>query len=131
MEERIRQELPLLRQRWPDLEYRPDGHWIKIPSYPLPLGWNRNVTDVSFQIKVGYPGIPPYGIFVPAGLLFNGIRPSNYAEPASPAPPFGGTWGVLSWAPGDGQWRPSVNPSEGSNLMNWVIGFAQRFREGQ
>ena len=131
MEERIHKELALLRQRYPDLEYKEESQWVRIPSYLLPAGWNRSTTDVSFQILVGYPGTPPYGIYTAAGLLFNGSRPDNYVEPAPTQPPFGGTWGIFSWAPKEGQWRPTADLSTGSNLLNWVMGFADRFREGK
>jgi len=131
MQERINQELILLRQRYPDLEYRENGNWIVIPSYPLPMDWNRPSTDVVFQIPVGYPGIPPYGIYTPVGLLYNESRPDNYTEPAPTQPPFPGSWGIFSWQPSDGQWRPTADLMTGSKLLNWVIGFSGRFREGK
>jgi len=131
MQERIEQELVLLRGRWPDLDYRNDGQWIRIPGYPLPAGWNRTTTDVAFQIHVSHPGTPPYGFYVPAGLTVNAQRPDNYVEPAPAQPPFGGAWGIFSWAPGDGEWRPTDDPQRGSNLLNWAVGFAVRFREGK
>ena len=128
MQERIEQELRLLRTRFSDLEYVAQGQWVRIPDYPLPEGWNRTTTDVAFPIPVGFPGTPPYGIYAPVGLTFNGQRPDNYTEPAGT--PFSGTWGVFSWAPGDG-WRATADPATGSNLLNWVVGFAVRFREGK
>ena len=128
MKNRIDQELTLLRQRYPDIEYRPEGHWIRIPTYPLPSGWNRSDTDVAFQIPNGYPGTPPYGICTPEGLLFDGHPPDNCTA-ADPMPPFGDTWVRFSWAP-DG-WQPAAEVSAGSNLLNWVVGFAARFREGK
>ena len=131
MDERIQQELVLLRGRWPNLEYRPDGHWIRIHGYPLPLGWNRSETDVAFQVPVGHPGTPPYGIYTPSGLTFNDQRPDNYVEPAQVQPPFGGTWGIFSWRPDDGEWRPTADLATGSNLLNWIVGFAGRFKEGK
>lgn len=131
MNERIRQELELLRRRYPDLEYKEEGQWARIPSYQLPAGWNRSSTEVAFQIPVGHPGTPPYGIYVPAGLSFNGIRPDKYNEPASTHPPFSGTWGMFSWSPADGQWRPTADLTTGSNLLNWVLGFGDRFRAGK
>jgi hypothetical protein len=129
--ERIQQELVLLRRRHPDLEYREDGRWVRIPGYTLLDGWNRTATDVAFQIRTDYPGTPPYGIYVPGGLLFKGERPDNYTEPASSQPPFGGTWGIFSWTQIDSQWRPTADLVTGSNLANWVSGFADRFREGK
>jgi len=130
MEGRIEQELALLRQRFPKLEYRAEGRWVLISEYPLPSGWNRTVMDVAFQIPVGYPGTPPYGIYVPPGLTFGGAQPDNYTA-ASNVPPFGGTWWVFSWTTLDGQWHAGAEPLTGSNLLNWVVGFAERFREGK
>jgi len=131
MEARIGQELALLRQRFPTLEYRDDGRWVRIPEHPLSAGWNRATTDVAFQIPVAYPGTPPYGIYVPAGLTFKEARPDNYTEPASNPPPFDGTWGIFSWTTQDGQWHAGAEPLKGSNLLNWVVGFSERFREGK
>jgi len=130
MQERIDQELALLVQPYPNLEYVAGGQWVRIPSYPLPPGWNRTTTDIAFQIPAAHPGTPPYGIYVPAGIQYNGARPNNYAEPAGIQPPFGGIWGIFSWQTGDGQWRPTANVTSGANLLNWVRGFADRFREG-
>ena len=129
MDERIEKELALLRQRYPDLEYK--DRWVRIPSYPLPEGWNRTSTDVAFEIPVGYPGTPPYGIYTPAGLLFKGEKPDRYTEPSQTQPPFSGSWGIFSWQPDNGQWKPTADPITGSNLLNWVIGFGNRFREGK
>ena len=131
IQERIGQELVLLRQRFSELEYREEGFWIRIPSYPLPAGWNRSSTEVAFQIPSAYAGTPPYGIYTPIGLQFNALKPHNYVEPTSTQPPFEGTWGIFSWTPESGEWRPTSDLSSGSNLLNWVIGFADRFREGQ
>lgn len=129
MQDRIDQELGLLRQRYPALEYREEGRWVRIPAYPLPAGWNQSSTDVAFQIPVGYPGTQPYGVCTPTGLLFNGQPPDN-CQTAEPTPPFGGSWIRFSWAP-DGPWQPAADVTAGSNLLNWVIGFADRFREGK
>lgn len=130
MTERTRQELELLRQRYPALEYKEAGQWVRIPDYSLPAGWNKTETDVVFQIPIQFPGAPPYGIYVPAGLSFNSTRPQNYNEPITNQPAFSGTWGFFSWSTEDGQWRATDNVISGYNLVNWVIGFGQRFREG-
>lgn len=130
MQERIDAELALLRGRYPDLEYVCDGQWIRIPSYPLPPGWNRPETDVVLQIPASYPGTHPYGIYVPGGLAFQGTKPDSYNDPAPAQPPFPGPWAVFSWQP-DGEWRATADIRSGSNLINWVAGFAVRFREGK
>lgn len=131
MQERIEAELALLRSRYPDLEYRPEGRWVKIQQYPLPTMWSVSETTVAFQIPEGFPGVPPYGFYVPVGLTCGGASPDSYAEPAPTQPPFGGAWGFFSWSPEGGQWRATVTLTTGYNLLNWVIGFAQRFREGK
>lgn len=130
MQERIDQELALLRQRYPDLEYREEGRWIRVPAYPLPSGWNRTSTDIAFQIPVGYPGTQPYGFCTSVGLQFNGQSPDN-CQAADPMPPFeGGPWVRFSWTP-ETPWQPAAQVTAGSNLLNWVIGFADRFRQGK
>lgn len=126
MQGRIEQEIAMLRQRFPQLER--NGNWIRIPNYPLPEGWNRTETDVAFEIPAQYPGTPPYGICTLVGLLFRGASPDSYT-PSHAEVPFSGVWGRFSWAPAE--WRQTADPLKGSNLLNWVIGFAQRFREGK
>ena len=130
MEERVIQELDLLRMHFPELEYHEDDRWIRLLGFRLPSGWSVDETDVAFPIKIGYPGEQPYGIYVPGGLRFQGHQPSNYTEPASPQPPFDGTWGLFSWSPEPGQWRPTADLVSGSNLLNWVFTFADRFKQG-
>lgn len=131
MQERINEELVLIRQRFPSAEYHEEGHWVRIPSYPMPNAWNRSVTDVVFQIQNGHPGTAPYGIYVLSGIQFQGSPPDKYKEPADNQPPFDGTWGIFSWTLDDGQWKPVADVRKGSNLLNWVLGFADRFREGK
>ena len=131
MDERISHEVALLRQRYSDLDFKEEGRSFRIPLYHLPSDWNRSVTEVAFQAQVGHPGTPPYGIYVPIGLLYKGMKPDNYAEPAPTQPPFPGTWGIFSWAPVDGQWQPKADVLTGANLLNWAIGFTSRFREGK
>jgi len=129
VQERLNEELALLRQRYPQLQYSPEQRWVCVPSYPLPKGWNREMTDTAFQVPIGYPGSPPYGVWTLAGLLFHGQQPDNYA-PGDPQPPFGGVWWRFSWSSVDA-WQPSAEIIAGSNLVTWVIGFADRFRDGK
>jgi hypothetical protein len=124
---RVDEELALLRGRYPGLCFYPQGNWVSIPSYPLPQGWNRQTTDVAFQVVL--PPAAPYGIYVPAGILFQGQRPGNYTEPA-PNVGVPGIWGIFSWQPVEGEWRPATTAAAGSNYLNWVVGFSERFREG-
>jgi hypothetical protein len=128
---RIEQELALLRSRFRNVEYAVAGHWTRVKDYRvLHPGWTPGITDVAFQIPESYPGTQPYGIFVPSGMRYLGNLPANYQESASNQPPFGGTWGIFSWAPDDGQWRPTTDLVSGTNLLNFVLGFNDRFSEG-
>ena len=130
MRERIERELEVLRQHFPNLGYREDGQWVRIPAYPLPSGWNLHAPDVVFQIPTAFPGTPPYGFYLPAGVRFNGQVPGNYTEPASTQPPFGGSWGFFSWHVPN--WRPTAtsDPVRGYSLVSWAKGFSSRFEEG-
>ncbi|HHJ18513.1 MAG TPA: hypothetical protein ENJ84_01570 [Gammaproteobacteria bacterium] len=131
-EERIQQELVLLRTSYPDLQYVPDGQWVFIPRYATDSGWSHSLTDIAFQIPLtGYPATPPYGFHVRSGIRFNNQVPSNYREPAPSKPPFDGDWGMFSWQPEAAQWKPKSSIAAGANLLNWVKGFAQRFKEGK
>ncbi len=130
MQPRLEQELALLSKRYPGMEYREAGQWVRIPGYPLAEGWNRTSTDVAFQIPTSYPGTPPYGIYVPASITFKNEKPDHYREPSDNQPPFGGSWGIFSWAV-EGEWRATADLVTGSNLANWVSGFADRFRQGK
>jgi len=130
MKDRIIKEINLLKSRYNNVEYVDNGHWIKIGSYHLPEGWNKRKVDVVFQIPNQYPGGQPYGFYTLSGLLYNGKKPGNYKEPSPISIPFKGNWGVFSWNPESGQWNPTADLVTGSNLLNWVIGFNERFRQG-
>ena len=128
MTERIQAELALIQQAFPDAMYQAEGHWVCLPSYPLPGGWNKVATDVVFQISDGYPTAPPYGFYVHSGIQFEGAIPNNYTDTASNEPPFEGTWGQFSWTPNE--WKPTGDVRRGSNLLQWSRGFVDRFQEG-
>jgi len=130
MQERIEQEIGLLKTRFSDLEYQPCGQWVRILRYALPSGWNSSSTQLAFLIPVEYPSGPPYGIYVPTGIRFGGQMPNNYTEQAPTQPPFGGSWGIFSWTTQDGVWHATADLTRGSNLLNWVLGFQRRFEEG-
>lgn len=130
MEERLQAELRLVREKYPRTEYFPEGRWVRVPDYALPEGWNRDITPVAFQINEGHPAALPYGIYVPAGLLFQGKVPANYTEPGNNPPPFGDSWGLFSWTPEESTWKPAADVRSGANLLDWVKSFARRFAEG-
>ncbi len=102
--------------------------WFLIPNYPLPEGWSLQHADMAFRVISSYPGTPPYGFFVPAGLRFKDTLPCNYQEAIKDVPPFEGAWGMFSWTPED--WRSSDDVAAGYNLLNFALSFAVRLREG-
>lgn len=123
--ERHDAELAMLQDHFSGVEFR-EG-WFRIPEYLLPAGWNQRAIATAFKRNPGHPGAAPYGIYVPGGLRVNGKMPSNYAEPASEQPPFGGTWGVLSWQPS--AWSGATEQVVGWSLVDWARGFSVRFSE--
>jgi hypothetical protein len=131
MSPRLSKELEILRSAYPSFEFQENGWWLRVPAYPLPDGWNRDDTDIAVQVPPGYPATPPYGIYVPSGILFRAARPNNYQEPAGNQPPFAGSWGVFSWSPADGEWQvPTIEIVGRVSLLSYVRGVAVRFQEG-
>ncbi len=133
MEDRLDQELALLRKFYGDVEYRAEGRWIRIGAYVIPSvvpPWNRSSTDITFQVPVGYPATPPYGFYVLVGLQCGSAEPTDYNANPGVQPPFGGRWGFFSWQQ-DGQWRPTADLVTGTNLLNFARTFADRFRSGR
>ena len=129
---RIDEEIALLRERYPDLKYEPEGRWVLIPGYVKNAGnWLPAESELCFQIAPTFPGTAPYGFYVPVGIQFNGQKPDNYQEPAPNQPPFPSEWGMFSWTAEDGTWRPGATAKSGSNLVDWIRGFNKRFEDGK
>jgi hypothetical protein len=129
MNTRIGQELEMLKGCWPELEYREEGHWVRIPRYLVPGDiWKVTEIEVSFQIPENLPGQAPYAFYVrPDMVLRDGRGPKDYTNPAN-AQPFGEGWGKFSWQLEP--WLPTADPARGSNMVNFVQSFANRLREG-
>jgi hypothetical protein len=128
MSSRIEQELELLRSHWPDLEYRPDENWVRLPSYSVPPGWTSATVEVCFRIPEE-AATAPYGFYVKPGLLVVGagghVQPSNYTPGA--ATPFGDGWAMFSWSPLG--WQPAAQVAEGDNMLHFVRSFRDRLAE--
>jgi hypothetical protein len=125
--ERIEQELILLRAVYPDLEWRPDAFWARIPDYAVPPAlWEPPEVEVAFRIPPTV-GEQPYAFWIRPGLrAIGGRQITNYTHPTSTC--FGDGWGQFSWAPE--VWAPHVEITRGSNMLNFVRSFADRLREG-
>lgn len=128
MTPRILAEIELVKKRFTTLDFNAETGWGHIPEYGSFPGWTPNPLPVCFQILSSHPGTRPYGFYVPAGTLYNGERPQNYTDPASNQPPCGGSWAFFSWEADP--WQPAADIHSGSNLYNWVLGFADRLRGG-
>lgn len=128
MNERVEQELALLKTVYPALEWHPESFWVRIPSYPLPNGaWDRSEIELAFQMPQNLPGQQPYGFWVRPGLgLAKGGTPTNYVHPV--ATPLGEGWGQFSWSPIS--WQPKAEITAGSNMLNFARSIADRLREG-
>jgi hypothetical protein len=126
---RVLEEIDLLRQQFPGLEYIDEGGWVRVPGFKRPEGWTPADSDIVFQVPLS-PGTAPYGFYVPTGARINGGVPQSYAEIGEPRPPFPGSWAKFSWQPEAGEWQPKASVLGGSNLLGWVRSFATRLREG-
>lgn len=131
MDDRIKQELKLLKKEIPNLRYREEGRWIFIPAFRLPENiWNKSETAVCFQILPAYPGEPPDGFYIEGGIRLKDTneKPDNYEEPTQT--PFEGTWGRFSWQQNN-SWRATSDLTSGGNLLNFVRTFKDRLSEGK
>lgn len=128
MDERVAEEVELVRSCWSDLEVRPDDGWALIPAYDLPPGvWGQEgPVEVAFQFPQRI-GRGPYGFFVrPRLTLADGGSPQNYAYPAET--PFGSDFGKFSWQLE--RWAPGSTPKSGTNMLDFVRSFYRRLGEG-
>jgi hypothetical protein len=127
MNERLTEELELIRSRYPSLEFSEADYWARVHDYPVPTNWGREKSEIAFQVPRDVFGQEPYGFWVrPFLALPNGGQPSN-TSPESVATGFGEGWQQFSWSP-DG-WHPGPTAHAGSNLLDFVRSFARRLAE--
>jgi hypothetical protein len=128
MSERIEQEVALLQKVYPDLDWRADVRWARIPSYALLDGlWRQSAVQLAFQLPEQLPGQAPYGFWVHPGLeLASGQGIDQYTHPATT--PFGEDWGQFSWQPE--VWAPGPTVLAGTNMLDFVRSFATRLQQG-
>jgi Prokaryotic E2 family E len=123
---RLDDELALLRSQYPELEFRDEDYWARIPRYELPEGWAHQVAEMAFQVPRELPGQQPYGFWVrPLLMLPTGAAPENSQGPVSTG--FGEGWQQFSWAPE--VWRPAAQTRGGSNLLDFVRSFRRRLQD--
>ena len=126
MQDRIIQEIALLKEKFPNLQHGENYDWVMVPDFPLCDGYNRKSTKLLFLIHNTYPHTAPDCFYVEIGLrLINGNMPSNYNEEMNV--PVGGNWGYFSWHPEI--WQPTDQIEEGDNLLSFVKVVNLRLRE--
>ena len=69
----IKQQLPILKEKFPNAEYitnfKPDyAGIISIPDFNLPKGWNLSKSDIHFDIPFCYPFCNPINFYVDKDL---------------------------------------------------------------
>jgi hypothetical protein len=121
-------EIVLLRKRYGKVEHGANIDWLLFKSFMLPLGWNREHTELLIIIPPGYPITPPDNFYVLNGLrlIVNGAGqvPSNYSENQTI---LGGSWAQFSYHAQI--WSPAADSLEGDNLLTFILCVEQRFRE--
>ena len=126
MQDRIIQEIALLKERYPALEHGENYDWVMIPDFSLPDGYNRKAAKLMFLIPNTYPLTAPDCFYVDVGLrLTDGNMPSNYNEEMKV--PVGGNWGYFSWHPEI--WQPADEIPAGDNLLTFIKVVNVRLRE--
>lgn len=125
MNERVKQEIEMLKQKYPLLQHNDQMTWVLIPELKLPEGrFNREKTLILFSIPVGYPSTGPDNFFVDNDLRLKegATAPAFNAGPQSssgPAP-VPGNWGWFSWHPNP--WTPHAEITQGDNLVTFIKG---------
>ena len=128
MNERIAQEVDLLRSQYSRLEHREEGIWFLLPEYEIREGvWTTNLPDISFQVTTKYPGQKPYGFYVRLPFSLASGEEIKNATP-SDDPPFTGAWLKFSWDMPE--WQATSDLQSGYNLLNWALSFRKRLDEG-
>lgn len=126
MNERIREELEFVRRRFGELEYSPASSSVVVKHLMLPVGWDREETELLFLIPSGYPVTPPDNFYTD-----NALRLSSGGEPGSSPKDqsqLGGLWRMFSWHLDD-EWRPHADPTRGDNLVTFLLKCLDRLKE--
>ena len=129
---RLKEEYRLIATVFPSVIRSGDWFLIQDDARATRWGWLPDPFPVAFHAQPGHPGQVPYGIYVLSSARVGGHAPNNFRANANNRPPFEGQWGVLSWQgdTDDTPWVPAQLIREGANLLNFLITFEERFKEG-
>jgi len=125
MNERVEEEIGLLKEKFPRLRHGDKHQWVLIPEFPLPVGrYNKGYTDLLFNIPLGYPNTGPDDFFVEGDLkLMEGGNPLGFnvgSKSSSGPAQVEANWGWFSWHPVS--WRPAATIQGGDNLLTFLRG---------
>lgn len=120
---RLRQEVELLKQQFPNLRHGEQFQWVLIPELTLPSGrFNRSTATILFSIPTGYPQTGPDNFFANVDLrLVDGGMPPAFnpgSQSSNGNAAIDGDWGWFSWHPQ--AWRPAATIEGGDNLLGFV-----------
>ncbi len=122
---RVEAELELVRKLHPSAERTPSG--VVIRDFDLPEIYQAKSTSLFVPVPPTYPHAPPDNFFVTWGLaLRSGQAIGAYSGPVSID---GEQWGQFSFH-AQGPWRAAVNPSDGDNLLSFLLVANSRLKEG-
>jgi hypothetical protein len=104
------------------LRVRADGSClVNIPNYFLPVGWNKQTTNVYFVVPVGYPTAKPDCFWTDKDLtLANGATPANASVNAN----HGEAEQLLWFSYHLSSWNPNTD-----NLLTYVRVIQKRLEE--
>ena len=127
LSERLDREEPLLLKAFPRAQLDRESNMVILSEHRLPPGWSHDVTDVLFGFPENFPaGCPDNVCARPDLTLANGQMPANHQGIQTHA---GRDWLQFSWHIDAADWTPTAEPSEGSNLVTYLIGALARFDE--
>jgi hypothetical protein len=126
-DDRVMAEVALVRARFADLDFNEHDLWGRIATYPLPVGWGPESTEIAFRFPRDTLAEEPYGFWVRPPLTLPGGGNPTDASPGTVETGFGAGYQQFSWAP-DG-WHPKPDVRCGTNMLDWVRSFARRLAQ--
>jgi hypothetical protein len=124
---RLAQEIPILRQAYPDAVIKIDTLVVVLAGYQLPPGWSHDTTDVLFAIPANYPAGQPDNICARTDLTLADGSPAGNNQGVQLHD--GRQWLQFSYHVDPNDWKPRADPSAGSNLADYLTGALTRFDE--
>lgn len=125
MKSRIKEEVELVRGKFPAVQHGGNFEWILLPEFPFPKGrFNKASGPILFALPIGYPQTGPDNFFTDVDLrLADGSMPPGFnanAQSSNGPAPIAGPWGWFSWHPN--KWTTTAEISTGDNLLVFLTG---------